>query len=101
MLTLISEIIGDHDSRLKLEQRFEEAEPDPGLFPEDTGFDTAALLTPEALSAKLGTSLNSSAYIRHMMVSKFNDLVPLIFSLTPCTGRGSCISQVGTGPEFL
>ena len=80
MLLLIDEMLGEHDSMFKLQQRYglEEAEPDPGLFPEDSGFETAALLAPEALNAELLSSFNSSAYLERMMVSKSDTLMSLI-----------------------
>jgi len=102
-LLRIDEILGEHDSRCKFEQHpiLEETEPDPGLFPEDTGFDITALYTPEALNAEPFNSFNSSAYLQRMMVSESNYLVPLISSLTPYTARRPSISQIGAGAEFL
>lgn len=72
MLLRIDEMWGEYDSRLKLEERFglEESQPDPGLFPEDTGSDVAALLTPGALDVDLLSCFNSSVYQRGTMVSR-------------------------------
>ena len=103
MLLLIDEMLGEHDSMFKFQQRhgLEEAEPDPGLFPEDSGFETAALLAPEALNAELLSSFNSSAYLERMMVSKSDNLVSLILPLTPRTARRPRSSHVGKGAKFL
>ena len=105
MLLFIDELLGEHDSRFKLEQRYglEEAEPDPGLFPEEeeTGLDATELLTPEAINAEFFGSFNGSAYLQRMTVSRFKNLLSLEFSLTPRTATWLHISLVGAGSEFL
>ena len=72
ILLHIDEMCGEHDPRYKLGGGpiLEEMEPDPGLFPEDTGFDVAALSTPEALDVGLLSCFNSSMFLQRMMVSQ-------------------------------
>ena len=71
-LLRIDEMWGEHDPKDKLEEYpgLEEMEPDPGMFPEDTDFDIAALLTPETLDVDLLSCFNNSKYLRRMMVSQ-------------------------------
>lgn len=84
ILFRIDEMLGEHDPRPKLEGAFglEEMEPDPGLFPEGSGLDAAALLTPEALNTEPLSSFNTSMYLQLMMVSEYNHFVPSILSPT-------------------
>ena len=101
-LLRIDELIGEYDSRAKLEARFalEDIEPDPGLFQEDTDFDIAAFLTPEALNNESLISFNGSAYLQHLMVRGPSHLIPLPLS-DPYVAPRTSISQVGPGAEFL
>ena len=98
----IDEMLGEYDSRFKLEGCLEVMEPDPGLFPEDTGFDIATLLTPEALDTEplCSFNFNSTMYLRRMRVSESDHPISLILSLTPRIAPRTRISQVGAGAEF-
>jgi len=103
ILLRINEMLGEYDSRCNLEHHpiLEEIEPDPGLFPEDTGSDITTLDTPEALNTEPFSSFSSSTYLQRMMVSESNYLVSLISSLTPCTARRRGVSKIGAGAEFF
>lgn len=72
ILLRIDEMWGEYDPRYKFDGRpiLEEMEPDPGLFPEDTGFDVETLLAPEALDVDFLGCFNGSMYLRRMMVSQ-------------------------------
>jgi len=84
LLNHIRGILGEYDPRYELEQYSppEEAEPDPGLFPEDSGFDFATFATSGASATRLYDSQGSSAYLKSVIVGKFSSLVPQS-SLTP------------------
>lgn len=102
-LLRIDEMLGEYDSRYKLERYpiLEEIEPDPGLFPEDTGFDVAELDAPEFLNAEAFSSFDSSTYLQRMMVGESNHFASLISSLTLFIARWPHITQVGARAKFL
>lgn len=103
-LEIIQELMGEHDTRSEFFEQnppLEETEPDPLLFPEDSGFEDAVLATPEAPVTGMSKSFDRSAYLESMKVGKFSSLVSPS-SLTACTAeRLHSISQTGSEPEFL
>jgi hypothetical protein len=82
ILLLIKDLLGERDSKPEfgVYQILEDMEPDPGLFPDDPGFEVTTLTPPEILDAEALIPFDSSVYLQQMAVSEFNHSAPSISS---------------------